>query len=176
MRYTLTFLVAIFALANAPNPAKADYVEVRQTATIKAEPRSDGVILARPPLGTNLILVEPGQTNGYYHVSIPPALGAGMAEGFIYRNKVRGFPGFPVDVWTPSPVPQPPLTTNPAVYKGIPINGFPEYPITVLDKGHFVVGYSEDFLNPAWVFYRIGPAVDFRAFPRPGFRIDGDTL
>jgi len=175
MRCILVLLVAVFALVGGAFEAKADYVEVRQTATIKAEARSDGVVLARPPVGTNLILVESGQTNGYYHVRIPVELGAGAAEGFIYRNKVRGYPGLPVDAGWLSPVPQPPITTNPAVYQGIPINGFPEYPITVLDKGHFVVGYSEDFLNPAWVFYRIGPAVDFRSFPRPGFRIDGDT-
>jgi len=65
---------------------------------------------------------------------------------------------------------------NEVVFQGIPINEFQEFPVKVLAKEHFVVGYAEDFLNPAWVFYRIGPAVDFRKFRRPGFRIDNDTV
>lgn len=67
-----------------------------------------------------------------------------------------------------------PVSLDP-VYGGVPINQFDEFPITVLDKGHYVIGYSEDFMNPAWVFYRIGPATDYRKMPRPGFRIDNDT-
>jgi endonuclease G len=62
-----------------------------------------------------------------------------------------------------------------AVYRGVPINEFPEFAITVLDKGNFVVGYCDDFRNPAWVSYHVGPATDFRNFPSPAFRTDAST-
>ncbi|MCP4246086.1 MAG: DNA/RNA non-specific endonuclease [bacterium] len=168
MRRAFVLLIAIFTLAG---DAIADYVEVRRSVTIKAQPEGGAAILARPPVGTHLALIEPGQTNGYYHVRIPAGLGAHVTEGFVFRNRVRGFPGDPPGTEPTSTT----TATSDVVYRGIPGNEFPEFPITVLDKGHFVVGYSEDFLNPAWVFYRIGPAVDFRSFPRPGFRIDRDT-
>ncbi len=168
MRRPFVLLIAIFLVATA---VMADFVEVRRSVTIRAQPNGTATILARPPVGTNLRLVEPGQTNGYYHVRIPPGLGTNATEGFVFRNRVRGFPG---------DLPEPVVTATAAVasevvYQGIPINDFPQFPITVLNKGHFVVGYAEDFLNPAWVFHRIGRAIDFRSFPRPGFRIDGDT-
>ena len=62
-----------------------------------------------------------------------------------------------------------------AIYMGIPVNQYPEYPITALDKDFYVIGYSEDFENPAWVFYRIGPAVDLAKHKRPKFRTDKET-
>ncbi len=168
MRSSHVVFIAILLVATA---AQADFVEVRRSLTIRAQPNSSSSILARPPVGSNLPLVEPGQTNGYYHVRIPPGLGTSESEGFVFRSRVRGFPGDP-----PGGVPVAPTPIDSdVVYEGVPINAFPEFPITVLDKGHFVVGYAEDFLNPAWVFYRIGRAVDFRSFPRPGFRVDNDT-
>ncbi len=168
MRHTLTILIAIFTLTSA---ARADYVQVRRPVTIKAQPEGDATILARPPVGTNLVLIEPGRFNGYYHIRIPPNLGTSATEGFVFGNRVRGFPGDPPPVEEPGPV----TVTSEVVYQGIPINDFPEFEITVLDKGNFVVGYSEDFMNPAWVFYRIGPIADYRSFPSPGFSIDRDT-
>jgi hypothetical protein len=124
--------------------ARADYVEVRRTATIKSGASGDADIRARPPIGTHLPLVEPVQTNGYYHVVIPPALGATEDDGFIYRSLVRGFPGDPPGNGTTTPV----AVLSGAVYRGIPINEFPEFAITVLDKGSFVVGYWTTFGTP----------------------------
>lgn len=152
-------------------PSRADYVEVRRSATIKDGAAGDAAVVARPPVGTNLPLAQSGQTNGYYLVTIPPDLGSGVTEGFIYRTLVRGFPGDPPGSGTTAPV----AVSSSAVYQGIPINELPEFAITVLDKGNFVVGYSDDFRNPAWVSYHIGPATDFRAFPSPSFRTDAGT-
>ena len=168
MQRAILLLVAILGLVPLAN---ADYVEVRRTVTIKAQPEGDAIVLARPPVGMNLVLAEPGQTNGYYHVRIPAGLGTDAERGFVFRNRVRGFPGDPPEGEPTTP----PAVLSDTVYQGVPVNAFPEFPITVLDKGDFVVGYSEDFQNPAWVFYRIGRAVDFRSFPRPGFRIDQAT-
>jgi endonuclease G len=167
MRTVLATLAAFLFLLDS---AQADYVEVRRAAKIYAEPDTSSAELASPAVGTNLALVTPGQTNGYYHVRVPAGSTGDGSEGYIYRTRVRGFPGDPPDA-------APALSTavRSIVYKGIPTNAFTEFPIKVLDKGHYVVGYSEDFLNPAWVFYHIGPAVDFRSFPRPGFRVDQDT-
>ena len=168
MRRASVFLIAILALAGA---AKADFVEVRRAVTIKDGPAGDATVLARPPVGTNLVLAEPGQTNGYYHVRIPSGLGTDETAGFVFRNRVRGFPGNPPGAGAAAPTP----VTSAVVYRGTPINQFPEFPITVLDQGHFVVGYAEDFLNPAWVFYQIGGFEHLDSFPRPGFRIDSNT-
>lgn len=168
MRSLLALVVIILVLTST---ADADYVEVRRSAAIKAEPESDAVVLAMPPLGTPLVLIEPGQTNGYYHIRIPPGLGTGATEGFVYRNRVRGFPGDP----PASGMAGMAAMASQVVYGGIPENEFPEFAITVLDKGPFVVGYSDDFMNPAWVFYRIGPLTDLRSFPSPSFRVDEDT-
>lgn len=69
-----------------------------------------------------------------------------------------------------------PTSAEPSpIYMGAPVNTAPEYPITILDKKYFVIGYSEDLKNPAWVCYRIGAAVDFGSYRRPGFRTDSDT-
>ena len=168
VRRVFVLLIAIFA---ATGGVRADFVEVRRSVTIKSRPEGDATILARPPVGTHLVLIEPGQTNGYYHIRIPAELGADAEEGFVYRNRVRGFPGDPPGA---EPTEAPPVTSE-VVFHGIPVNEWPEDAITVLDKEHFVVGYMEDLLNPAWVFYRIGPIVEFESFRRPGFRIDGDT-
>lgn len=168
MKRAAAFLLVLLTLAGF---ATADYVQVRRPVTIKAQPQSGAAVLAQPEVGTNLVLAEPGQTNGYYHVRIPPGLGSGSLTGFVYRNRVRGFPGDPPGTQVASVV----AVTSDVVYQGIPTNEFPEFPITVLDHEYFVVGYSEDFLNPAWVFYHIGAATDFRSFQRPGFRVDQET-
>ncbi len=168
MRRAFVLLITISTLGS---DAIADFVEVRRPVTIKARPEGGADILASPAIGTHLVLLELGQTNGYYHIRIPAGLGASVREGFVFRNRVRGFSGDPPGTEPTSTA----TVTSDVIYQGIPENEFREFPITVLDKGHFVLGYSEDFMNPAWVFYRIGPAVDFRSFPRPGFRIDRDT-
>jgi endonuclease G len=56
----------------------------------------------------------------------------------------------------------------------MPINNLPAYPVKVLDNPYFVFGYSKDFRNPAWEFYRVGRAVHFES-PPAWFRSDPDT-
>ena len=167
-------LLAVFLVAITSGIVRADFVEVRRSATIKAQPERNAVVHLRPEVGTNLELRDDGQqTNGYYHVTIPGGLGTTATDGFIFRTLVRRFPGNAPDTNASGETGT--TVTSDVVYRGIPENDFPEFPITVLDKDHYVIGYSEDFLNPAWVFYRIGRAVDFRTMKRPGFRIDTDT-
>src|SRR5690606_14401209 len=80
----LTLLVAFTA-----SVAHADYLEVRRSATIKAQPDGDAAILLRPDVGSFLALLEGAQTNGYYRVRVPGQTGS----GWIYRALVRRHPG-----------------------------------------------------------------------------------
>ncbi len=168
--------VCAFAISVSVGIARADYVEVRRALTIRAEPSAAAIPLATPAVGTRLVLLEREQVNGYYHVRIPSELGSNAAEGYVFRNRVRGFPGDPPGTTTIASSGEPTAIASAVVYGGIPRNQFPEFPITVLDKGRYVVGYCEDFLNPAWVFYHVGAAVEFESFPRPPrFATDRET-
>jgi len=190
--------VVLSLLLLATASARADYLEVRRSTAIRAEPQAEAEVLARPAIGTHLLLFTATQTpDGYYRVRIPASFHARRATGYVHRSRVRGFPGDPPDSpeeppdsddeEQPAPAPslpappEPPVappapTTNDVVYGGVPVNGSTEYPVTILDKGHFVIGYSEDFKNPAWVFYSIGPIQELRAHPRPSsFATDGET-
>lgn len=60
---------------------------------------------------------------------------------------------------------QVPSPVSDHVFGGIPINVDSERPLRVIDHVYFLVGYSEDRGQPAWVAYRIGPAVDLSAYP-----------
>jgi endonuclease G len=62
-----------------------------------------------------------------------------------------------------------------SVYAGNPVNLDPDYPAKILDKCFFTLGYSEHRMSPAWVAYRLGPAVDLTGHPRRRFAIDGET-
>lgn len=172
MRSLLAVMIAITSVG----VTRADYVEVRRAVAIRAQPSGEAAVLANPAVGTHLVLFEREQVNGYYHVHVPPGLGANASEGYVFRNRVRGFPGDPPGSAAIAAPEVPDAVASSVVYGGVPQNIFPEFPITVLDKGRYVVGYSEDFLNPAWVFYHIGSAIDFRSFPRPPrFATDRDT-
>ena len=71
-------------------PAKADYLEVRRSSTIKDRPVRDAVIIERPDIGSFLQLLDDGdQRNGYYRVVAPIA----RDPGWIYRTLVRRHPG-----------------------------------------------------------------------------------
>ena len=77
----------------------ADHLEVRRSATIKADPHRDATILVRPDVGSFLELLDGGQQDsGYYRVRLP----GGLGSGWIYRTLVRrhrgpmpGAPTFP---------------------------------------------------------------------------------
>ena len=71
-------------------PAYGDYLEVRLSAMIKAEPTKDASVLSRAKPQTYLKLLDNGrQTSGYYHVEL---VFSGQT-GWIYRTKVRRYPG-----------------------------------------------------------------------------------
>ncbi len=69
--------------------AHGDYVEVRKTAEIHAEPNSKAAVVFTANVGENLGLVEADTQNGYYHVQ---AMANGR-QGWLYRSFVRRFPG-----------------------------------------------------------------------------------
>jgi endonuclease G len=88
IRPVLSFLV-IFLCVPALT-VYGDYLEVRRSATIKAEPNRDALILERVQSGTYLQLLNDGQqSNGYYQVE---TVSAGQ-PGWIYRTLVRRYRG-----------------------------------------------------------------------------------
>lgn len=82
-------LVATAVWLFVPAVAAADYLEVRRAATLKAEPDSGAAVVARPEIGSLLILLDEDQTNGYY-LARPVS---GGPSGWIYRTLVRRHPG-----------------------------------------------------------------------------------
>lgn len=82
-------VLALLAVAFCTE-ARADYLEVRRSATIKEDPHRDADVLVRPEVGSFLELLDNGaQSSGYYHVSHPES----GEEGWIYRTLVRRHPG-----------------------------------------------------------------------------------
>jgi endonuclease I len=71
--------------------AKADYLIVSRSATIKEHPNIDANILLRVSKKDTLLLLDDGvQQNGYYHVSVADSI-----NGWIYRSLVRRYRGNP---------------------------------------------------------------------------------
>lgn len=66
-----------------------DYLEVTRSATIKAFPESGTRIYERPAVGTEYVLLQDNQTNGYYQVWSLQA----NQPGWIYRTLVRRHTG-----------------------------------------------------------------------------------
>ncbi len=100
-RIFIVFLVVLLPLSNT----NADYLEVRRSATIKAEPQKDAQIIERVQEGTLLELLDRGQqTNGYYHVNAVSVSGT----GWVYRTLVRRRSG-DIPQPTAEAVPQDPL-------------------------------------------------------------------
>jgi len=69
---------------------RADYLEVRRSAYIRAESNREAQVVERIEPGSYLDLLDDGrQSNGYYHVMI---ISQGRT-GWIYRTLVRRYPG-----------------------------------------------------------------------------------
>jgi hypothetical protein len=77
-----------------PALVRADYIELKRSALLKAEPRSDSDTLARLNPPTKLILIQEEQENGYYHVRSQDT----GEEGWVYRTMGRRYQGGPGDV------------------------------------------------------------------------------
>ena len=69
--------------------AQHGYVEVRRTATVRADSNTSSDIWLRPDIGSFLALAANEQTDGYYSVSVPGR----PAPGWIYRSLVRRYAG-----------------------------------------------------------------------------------
>jgi hypothetical protein len=113
----LILLVLLFVTA-----AQADYLDLKHSASLKAEPRSeaDSIASLKPP--AKLILIENNQQNGYYHVRVADTGG----EGWVYRTMGRRHSGAP----TPSDE-----TTNPSTLRTPPTDN--EFAVaTTHDWGH----------------------------------------
>ncbi|MCP4591586.1 MAG: MBL fold metallo-hydrolase [bacterium] len=80
---------AVAMLAWSALVARADYVEVRRPATVKAAPHRDALVLRRVSRGDLLALAASIQDNGYYAVTLPE----GGGTGWVYRTLVRRHPG-----------------------------------------------------------------------------------
>lgn len=79
----------------------ADYLEVRRSVTVKADPAGNADILENLDPGVNLELLSSAQTNGYYQVRVPES----GVEGWVYRTFVRRFQGQLPGTITPQPQP-----------------------------------------------------------------------
>jgi len=115
MRTRFLWLMFVGLAVCAP-AARADYLEVRHSAHVRSEPRSDSQSLLQPLIGSFLILASTQQTNGYYQVEIPGS----TQLGFIYRTLVRRFAGDPPGAGPAPPTPENPnagLTKNQCITK-----------------------------------------------------------
>ncbi len=102
--------------------ARADYLELKHSASLKAEPRSSGDNIASLQPPATLILVESNQQNGYYHVRVQDT----GEEGWVYRTMGRRHSGLPA----PSDE-----TTNPIAHHAAPADN--EFAVaTTHDWGH----------------------------------------
>ncbi|TKG94966.1 ribonuclease [Puteibacter caeruleilacunae] len=85
----MRILIIILLVVVCSNVAWADYLEVRRSANVKAEPTSNGEVVYKAKPGELVILLnEDKQFNGYYHIRRKTGL-----EGYIYRTLVRRHKG-----------------------------------------------------------------------------------
>lgn len=90
MSKRLSYLIVVAAFLLTYGCAQADWIEVKQSATLKAEPDGDASIVARLKPGAQLDLLAPAQENGYYQVRTKDG-----QKGWVYRTKVERHPGVP---------------------------------------------------------------------------------
>ncbi|MDK1021875.1 MAG: DNA/RNA non-specific endonuclease [Candidatus Hydrogenedentes bacterium] len=91
MRIRLSIISIAVVACSLFSVARADYLEVRRNATLKAAAERSAAVLRRLERGEVLLLLQNEQDNGYYHAQ----LGAGGPSGWIYRTLVRRYPGDP---------------------------------------------------------------------------------
>lgn len=172
MRRVLWTVLVLAAVAAA---CRADYLVVSRAAHVKESPYRDAQTVARVAIGEELQLLEEEQSDGYYLILLEDG-----RRGWIYRTLARRYPGD--SEWWEARAHSAPhaahatlAEASPFAYGGLPVSTDTQFPVTVLRKPFFVIGYSEDRRNPLWVTYAIGPIVDRNAYPVKSFRIDEDT-
>ena len=90
---TIALLLLVATVA-----VRADYLELKHTASLKTEPRSDSetVVKLSPPV--SVVLLQEQQENGYYLVKV---LDTGE-QGWVYRTMGRRHRGMPEPVVNPA--------------------------------------------------------------------------
>jgi competence protein ComEC len=96
----LGFVVAVFLFASA---AYADYVEVRRNANVYLEPSTTSEVLRHIDVSDTtddvvLSISAPALRNGYHSVHLPEI----GRNGWIYKSRVRRFPGTHPNIAEPS--------------------------------------------------------------------------
>jgi endonuclease G len=140
--------------------AHGDYLEVRRSANIRAEPRGDSAILDHVQPGTYLELLDNGeQMEGYYHV---PSVSLGQ-PGWIYRTLVRRYAGE-----VPRPEPEAAVTDpliDPTIHLTAEQRNYAARhlrlgkPQAVYERVHegYVLGHDSWLKIPLWVQYQLYP-------------------
>lgn len=174
MKHLLPALVLVVLITGW---ARADYLEVRRSATVKRQPTGNAEILVRPEVGARLLLLKDGeQTDGYYCVAVPSGGNSSTQEGWIYRTLVRRFAGNPPDSDGPATHPTalsaedaalleatqvtwPPRNDNspePHTVFGVPVyeHNNPNHNL-VRDYSGFTVYWDDEVLGPRWTAIKL---------------------
>lgn len=150
-RWLRLFPLVLLAL---PSLALADYLEVRRTAVVKAEPSRDARAVFRPEVGSYLNLLSDVQKNGYYEVSVP----ATGERGWIYRTFVRRYPGSPPEPSVPAKrVEAPTETITPEQSAFAARHLRVGKPVVLYERARegYAVGYDARLKIPLWVQYEL---------------------
>lgn len=170
-------IFAVVATLLAVVVVRADYLEVRRNALIKTDHHAEAPTIRPGVIGEHLPLANPDQEDGYYPVTLDTG-----EQGWIYRTMVRRFPGdAPAGggstrtstVGGPAAIAA--ALLSPHAYAGIPVQTDADFPVRLLAKPYFAIGYSDERKDPLWVCYTIGAAVDLKAYKSKRFVTDTET-
>lgn len=149
--------VITLALALLPCAARADYLEVRRSVSLKAGPASGAAILLKLDVGDYLALLQDEKENGYYYAQ----LYSGGPAGWVYQTFVRRYPG---DVPPGDPLPEDPLddptlhlTSGQQVFAARHLEiGKPQAVYERVREG-YVTAVDARLKIPVWVQYQLSP-------------------
>lgn len=141
-------IIGILLLLNFGS-AFGDYLEVTRSATIKASPESGTTIYERPAVGTEYVLLQDGQTNGYYQIWSLQA----SRPGWIYRTLVRRHSGT-----SPNAIGQ--NRSTQAGFDGENCGehlgwGIPHASDQILCRRGYAIGYNQQRKVADWVAYYV---------------------
>lgn len=160
MKKTLPRLICfILAALVLTSTAAADYLIVSRSATVKAEPDGDALVLERVGEGTHLDIVDDGQqVNGYYLVRAPQGL-----QGWIYRTLARRYEGAMPSAGTDrrlvDPLADPTLITTPDMVEWAARHlrvGKPQAVYERVREG-YAIAQDARLKIPVWVQYELAP-------------------
>jgi endonuclease G, mitochondrial len=172
-RSTLALVLLVMHFAAATPRVMADHLVVSRHALVKESAKADAQTIIEVERGQKLQLASTSQRDGYYEVSL-----TGGGHGWIYRTLVRRKPGDLPGSAAPAPTSAGSASSagsSPFAFECLPVGTATEFPVKVLHKQFFVLGYSEERMNPLWVCYAIGPATSKKVIPRIRFATDTAT-